>query len=464
MTSDISRSIRFKIIGDEKSAEHLTWLFDTISKIYISKVQPDKINFSQIDPKKELFLLNFIDLREPLLYKPLIDLAYKFRELNLQDRLLIVIAKQYFPDFTELIRAGLNQIFIFPEDQFNLRKTVSDIVEKSLEKIDSERLEYQLKKRKDFREIIGESEEIKSVIEIAKKLSTNSNIDILILGETGTGKELLARTIHYNSPRAREPFVDITCSAIPENLLESEFFGHEKGSFTDAKSQKIGLFELAGNGSIFLDEIGDTPLTIQAKLLKAVENKVIRRIGGVDDIKISSRIIAATNCNLSDMVQKGSFRKDLFHRLTTISIEIPPLRERGDDVILLAEKFLIQANEKFNKKVTHFTKGAIKSLRKYHWPGNVRELLHVIDRAVLLNDKNYLNENDLIFATQTPIKGTKKSSSINIEFKPEDASVKNFERIFCNEVLKFVSGNKSKAAQILGISRPRLDRILKNIE
>lgn len=246
-----------------------------------------------------------------------------------------------------------------------------------------------------FSNIIGESKQIRDLLKRVKKVGASPTATILVRGESGTGKELIARSIHSCSHNAEGPFIELNCAAIPESLLEAELMGYEQGAFTDAKNRKKGLLELAHEGTIFLDEIDALSLNLQAKLLKVIDEKMFRRLGGVEEIKVQVRIIAATNAELEASIDKQQFREDLYYRLNVISIDLPPLRDRQNDVLLIAEHFIARYNSEYGKNVEGFTPGAIALLQSYHWPGNVRELKNVIERAVLLEDKAFLEAEDL---------------------------------------------------------------------
>lgn len=457
MAESISKSVFIKIIENQGAENTFSWLFDTIPNALIRSFPPDDISLSFSDSKRGIFIFNLIDLS-----KDVFNCIDNFKEESQNDNIIVVTSKHHAIETAELIRQGHNQVFFLPDDQFILRKYVSELVNQKINEFNSDIYKHKEKKKHDFSCIIGNSKSLIEAIEISKTLSQNSDISVLITGETGTGKELFARTIHLNSDRSREPFIDIVCSAIPETLLESELFGHMKGSFTDARIDKPGLFEIAGNGTIFLDEIGDLNQATQVKILKAIENKVLRRIGGLKDIPINGRIIAATHRNLEELVQQGKFRLDLYYRLKVIAIEIPPLRDRSDDLFILAEKFIQENNLKYNKKLEGFTKQAKRKLKEYQWPGNVRELAHIIERGVLLSKKNKLDENDLVFNYKKSETPTGPKSTLNLKIKLGEAKLINLELKLSQEVLKSVDGNKSEAAKILGISRPKLDRILKN--
>ncbi|MCK4350689.1 MAG: sigma-54-dependent Fis family transcriptional regulator, partial [Candidatus Krumholzibacteria bacterium] len=279
---------------------------------------------------------------------------------------------------------------------------------------------------------------------------------ILITGDSGTGKELVARAIHESSEGGIRPFLEINCAALPETLLESELFGHEKGAFTDARYRKKGLFELAEGGTIFLDEIGEMGVTLQSRLLRVIENKTFRRVGGVKDLKVNTRIVAATNLNLKQAIKEGMFRNDLYYRLQVIPIALPSLKERKEDIQLIANHFISVFNKEFKKKVKPIGKEVKFLLEGYSWPGNVRELKNMIERAILLEaDEELLPEH-------LPPEIKMGGEQVEITAEPENLealfpiSLKEVEKIMICMTLKETNGNKSKAARILGISRQTL--------
>ncbi|MDI6760604.1 MAG: sigma-54 dependent transcriptional regulator [Candidatus Brocadiaceae bacterium] len=313
-------------------------------------------------------------------------------------------------------------------------------------------LRKELGRRIRFEDICTRDPKMKEAIAQAQK-STAVSYPVLITGESGTGKELLSRAIHYNSPRIDKPFVTINCGAIPKELLESELFGHEKGSFTGAIEKKLGLFEVADQGSIFLDEIGDLSASAQAKILRVLQEKEFQRVGGVKTIKVDVRVISATNKNLSEEIEKGSFREDLFYRLSTISIHLTPLRERKDDVLLLTDHFLKKISQEVGKRIRGISAECIRLLEAYGWPGNVRELQNIIERLVTLaEDESTITEDLLPLELLTkagPIHHYKYTGNLY-------ETVHALERDIIAGVLKETGGNKSKAAEFLGISRPLL--------
>ena len=310
-------------------------------------------------------------------------------------------------------------------------------------------LKHEINKNRNI--IIGESPEIKAVQKLIEKVS-KTDANVLITGENGTGKELVAQEIHRQSNRASELIVSVDMGAIPETLFESELFGHKKGAFTDAREDRIGKFQLADKGTLFLDEIGNLPLTLQSKLLAVLQNRVVTPVGSNKNNPINIRLISATNCNMQDMVGNMSFREDLLYRINTIQIEIPPLRERGDDIELLATHFLKIFEKKYQKRRLKLSIGAIRKLKKHSWPGNIRELQHTIEKAVILSDSDVLTDNDFLFNT------THNSASD----RPE--SLEEMERIMIEDAMDSNRGNYSAAANQLGISRQTLYNKLKKYD
>jgi transcriptional regulator with PAS, ATPase and Fis domain len=292
-------------------------------------------------------------------------------------------------------------------------------------------------------------------------ISKTHKTSVLIQGESGTGKELAANTIHYNSDRNGRPLMKINCSAIPDSLLESELFGYERGAFTDAKSTKKGLFELADGGTVFLDEIGDMNAFLQSKILRVLENQTFMRVGGEREIKVDVRIIAATNKDLESLVKEGLFRKDLYYRLKVMVVEMPALREMAEDILLLSNLFIEENNREHGKNIKGFSGEAKKLMLQYHWPGNVRELRNIIERAMILTDQDFITPKHLPFELKQTEKygqGAKDSELLEIS---EDMSLDRMERVHLSKVLERLGWNKSKASKALGISRATLRAKLK---
>ena len=301
-------------------------------------------------------------------------------------------------------------------------------------------------------QMIGHSVPMREVFDTIRKLS-DTDANILILGENGTGKDLVARSLRYFSPRRECPFITIDLGSIPESLFESELFGYEKGAFTDARKAKAGRMEVASGGTLFLDEIGNLSLPMQAKLLTAIEKRQISRLGATDIIPIDVRLISATNVNIRELVEEGNFRQDLLYRINTIEITIPPLRERGEDVLLLADYFLQRYTHKYKKEINGLSREAKQKLMRYHWPGNVRELQHAIERAIILSDSPLLKPANFMLQPQ-PEKRVNTDEILNLE---------QLERNAIERAMKRSEGNLSRAAEYLGITRYALYRKLEKL-
>jgi len=344
-----------------------------------------------------------------------------------------------------------------------VKADIMDVLKKALDG-------YQAKKRvmgsikpnnKGVASIIGASPSMNNMFAMLEKIAESKSTTVLITGETGTGKELVATAIHTLSNRAEHPLKTVNCAAIHETLIESELFGHEKGAFTDAKEKKIGIFEAANKGTVFLDEIGDISPGLQAKLLRVIEQKYFSRVGGSKDITVDVRIVSATNVNLEACMAAGTFRADLYYRLNVAQINIPPLNERGNDIVLLAQKFLEEFNVTFEKSFKGFSSAAISLLKVHPWPGNVRELRNVIERTVLFNDGDIIEVDHIqlqngpsLFETRNPA----EQPSIN---EAPDQSLDSLEKNALLAALEEAQGNKSKAARILKISRDTMRYRLK---
>jgi len=315
-------------------------------------------------------------------------------------------------------------------------------------------LKKELGKEYSFQSLVGNSEPMHRIFDMVKRVS-GTPTNVLITGESGTGKEVVAKAIHFNGPLKDKPFVTINCGAIPENLMESEMFGHKKGSFTGAVVDKAGLFEVADGGTLFLDEVGELPLSIQVKLLRAIQERVIRRVGGTEDTKIEVRLMAATNRDLEDMVKKGTFRQDLFYRLNVINIRTPALRERSDDIPLLANHFLKKYNDRLSKTIGGISAEAMDMLKKYDYPGNVRELENIIERTVALEGGATILPESLPPFVNTP-SGRKMASTHEIQITEEgldlDKVMGQIEKELLIKAIHAAGGVKKKAAKLLNIT------------
>ncbi|WP_413578281.1 sigma-54-dependent transcriptional regulator [Bdellovibrio sp. HCB290] len=320
--------------------------------------------------------------------------------------------------------------------------------------VENRTLKKELTKEYSFQSMVGNSPAMHAIFDMVKRVSQTPT-NVLITGESGTGKEVVAKAIHYNGPLKDRPFVTVNCGAIPENLMESEMFGHKKGSFTGAVADKSGLFEVADTGTLFLDEVGELPLTIQVKLLRAIQERVVRRVGATEDVKVEVRIIAATNRNLEEMVAKGTFRQDLFYRLNVINIKTPGLRERREDVPLLANHFLKKYNERLNKNIGAISAEAMEILKKYDYPGNVRELENMIERTVALEGGATILPESLPPMVNTN-SGRKMASSNEIEMGDDgvdlDKVMGQIEKELLIKAIHSAGGVKKRAAKLLHIS------------
>ena len=351
-----------------------------------------------------------------------------------------------------LVRAGAADYFALPADLHALKTEMAERARRREERAAGARLATSERAAFDFGRIIGRSPRIRAAIDRAARIIPRDRATVLITGETGTGKELMAHAIHYNGPRAAAPFVELNCAAIPSGLLESELFGHERGAFTDARVAKPGLFEAADGGTLFLDEIGELPPTLQGKILKALEEKVVRRVGATKARLVDVRIIAATHVELAAAVARREFREDLYYRLNVIPIHLPPLRERGDDVVLIAEGLLRTLAAQYGLDTPAIPPELRRALVAHSWPGNVRELRNGLERALLLGDGG-LDPADLFPGGTTPAAGG--SGEI-----PFPATLAEIERAAATAMLARFDDNKSAAADALGISRSRLYRLL----
>lgn len=379
------------------------------------------------------------------------------KKLNKESIVIIITAHGDIETAVSAIKLGA---YDFVEKPFDLNR-ISVLIRKAVETLNLKREVTYLREEKydkySFDNIIGQSKTMRDVVSLAKKVAESDANIILIQGESGTGKNLIARAIHYHSARALEPFVEITATAIPDTLIESELFGYEKGAFTDAKAAKKGLFELANGGSIYLDEIGDIKPATQAKLLRVIEERTFKRVGGLKDISVNVRVIAATNKNLENAVKDGSFRADLYYRLKVIPIFIPPLRERREDIMPLALYYIKLYNREFRRNIKEVSPEAEKFLLNYPWFGNARELRNVIERIGILEDTQIIYPEhiplEIVEQVETVPEDAEKAS---FNLPPGGLSLKNVEKDLIVQALEMVEGNQTRAAKLLGISRDAL--------
>lgn len=386
-----------------------------------------------------------------------------------------VIMLTAFGDIETAVTAMKKNAFDFVSKPVNLEQLLITIG-KGLESQKLTRELFELRRRfkidmgEDY--IPGESQQMKDIYEIVKRVAQSDTTTILIQGESGTGKEMIANMIHRYSSRRDQAFLEINCASLPEELLESELFGHEKGAFTDAKSQKVGLLELANKGTLFLDEIGEMSLTIQVKLLRVLERMTFRRVGGTKDIKVSVRIISATNSDLESGVQTKAFREDLYYRLKVVPVFIPPLRERKEDIYLLLKHFLNHFNKQFNKSFQEIDDGAYEVILNYPWPGNIRELKNMVERIVLLEDATTLRAEHIPLsirqgtAPALELSGLRRLEvALSRPFPEEgiafEAMLAGLERELIAKAMREAAGNQSRAARLLQLNRDKVRYRLK---
>jgi DNA-binding NtrC family response regulator len=408
--------------------------------------------------KKEIFDLVLLDIRLPQMSG--IEVLKKALEIDPDLIVIMITAHGSVTSAVDAMRKGAYDYLMKGFDHDELRM----VAKKALDLYKLKREVSQLKEneRKNYPDIaiFGNSPKINNVKELIKVVARTPKTSILIQGESGTGKELVAKAIHNLSARAEKPLIAINCSAIPDNLMESELFGYEKGSFTDAKAMKKGVFELALGGTLFLDEISSMKLSLQPKLLRVLETQTFRRIGGTADIKIDVRILAATNQDLKECVDNGAFREDLFYRLKVMVINLPLLRDRVEDILPMTKLFIEQNNKEFSKSIFSISKEAEQLLLNYDWPGNVRELKNVIERAAILCQDKIITEEHLpIELRSTPPEELKTITPHVVS--DEALSLQDIERKHILEILEKFDGNKSKAARVLNISRSTLREKLK---
>ncbi|MGH7510636.1 MAG: sigma-54-dependent transcriptional regulator [Gemmatimonadales bacterium] len=414
----------------------------------------------------------FADVRLPGMSG--IDLLRRIREFDPAIPVIIMTAHGTIEGAVEAVKLGAFDYMKKPVDLEELKLLADRARENAILKQELSYYRRRAASEVPFAGILGSSPPMRAVLDQVRQIADlNETPPVLITGETGTGKGLVARSLHSSGPRAAKPFIDVNCTALPANLMEAELFGYERGAFTDAKESKIGLFEAAEGGFLFLDEVGDLELSLQGKLLRAIEERTVRRVGGVRDRKVDVRILAATNRDLENEVQRNRFRSDLYFRLAVILLHLPPLRERGDDALVLADHFLRRFSAKYGKDVRRIDSRAREVLLSYPWPGNVRELSHVIERAVLWSRDTTLNVDHLSVATPTRVaadgagpaepspQGPAPGGALPSSQAPEGNDLTQVERAMIERAMREAGGNQTRAAQRLGISRDTLRYRLK---
>lgn len=441
------------IIDDHHSTRHaLAKILEANNYSHVSSPSAE-LGFAEF--KEQKFDLVITDLKLPGMSG--LDLLKKIRDLDDQIPIILITAYASIDTAVEAMRLGafdyVTKPFTVEEIEIKIEKALASLKltrENQLLQLENQYLREETGSK--FSEIIGNSDSMKKVFKLVEKVAQASS-PVLITGESGTGKELIARAIHMNSPRIKEPFVKVSCSALAEGVLESELFGHEKGAFTGAHRQKPGRFEIAGAGTLFLDEIGDIPLSTQVKLLRVLQEREFERVGGNQTIKMNARILAATNQTLLDSIQNKTFREDLYYRINVVEISLPPLRSRLEDIPLLVNHFIQKYNRETGKRINAIDDDAMDSLLEYNWRGNIRELENVVERAVVLASGQTITQSLLPANISTLNSEESKPSRTPEDFNDR---VGFFEKEWITSALKKHSWNISKAAAALQLKRTTL--------
>ncbi len=433
------------VIDDE---EHMCWALERAMKQEGYQVLTTTRGRTGIDLiREEAPSLIILDLKMPEMDG--MEVLKKAKELNPKLPVVMLTAHGTIETAIEAMKIGATDYLTKPFDLDELKMVIRQNLVMSQLVSEVNFLRSELTKK--YWKMIGESSSIKEVLYLIEKVS-NSSATVLITGESGTGKEVAAVAIHKNSPRCDNPFVPVNCAALPENLLESELFGHEKGAFTGAVARKLGRFEMADRGTLFLDEITEMPLSMQVKLLRVLQEKSFERVGGNETLHVDVRIIAASNRDISSAIEKGLFREDLYYRLNVVHINLPPLRERKEDIPLLTNHFLEKLRPTY--LVNGINSGAMKLLMKYNWPGNIRELQNVLERAAIISHSNEITAEDL--PKEFLIGPVKSGADIVIGLPEEGISLEDLEKELIIKALEKSKGNQTRAAQLLGITRSAL--------
>ena len=452
------KSPRILLVDDDADIRETMVTLLTMNDYSVTSVADGQSAIEEV--KKEKFNIVITDLMMPKMTG--IDVIKNLKAIDPDLQCIVITGYATVSTAVDAMKAGAYDYLMKPFNGTEVLMLLKRVMELQDLQAENSQLKRTLHQRYGYENLIGSSEGIQKVCSLIEKVAETDST-ILILGESGTGKELVARTIHYNSPRKNKPLIPINCGAIPETLLESELFGHEKGAFTGASTTRIGRFELADGGTIFLDEIGDMSPTLQVKLLRVLQQREFERVGGVRTIKVDVRIIAATNIDLEHAVHEGKFREDLYYRLNVIPVVIPPLRERADDIPLLMDHFLSHFNKTKKRDIKGFSPAAMDILISYPWPGNIRELENLVERLIILKGNGTICPDDLPdkFISHT----LNNEGALHITLPETGVNLKDvveeFENNLILQAMQKAQGVKNKAAQLLSLNRTTLVEKLK---
>ncbi|MBS1151108.1 MAG: two component, sigma54 specific, transcriptional regulator, Fis family [Myxococcaceae bacterium] len=451
MTAETNKVMtRILVVDDEQNAREALRTILSEEGFEVAEAADGEEGLKQIQEFHPSAVL--CDVRMPKLDG--ISLLRRARDLGSDSSFIMMTAFASIEQAVEAMRIGAEGYLVKPIEITAVLAAVEKAVEKRRLRQDVQLLSDRLGKKQQYTNIVGESPELHSVFDVIKRAAP-TRATVLILGESGTGKELIAQAIHEESTRRDKPFVKVNCAALSESLLESELFGHEKGSFTGAIGRREGRFELANGGTLFLDEIGDISSGMQVKLLRVLQQHEFERVGGTQTVKVDVRLVAATNKDLEGAVRAGKFREDLFYRLNVVSVTLPPLRQRKSDIPLLVSFFIQKYCAEHEKKITGLAPGTLNALLSYNWPGNVRELSNVVERGVVLSHSEILNSDDLAPSSASARAETKTAGLL------PGAPLNVIEREAILKTLELVGGSTSQAAEVLGISVRKIQYKLK---
>ncbi len=452
------KSPRILLVDDDADIRETMLTLLSMNDYNVTVVADGKSAIEEVN--REKYNIVITDLMMPNMSG--IEVIKNLKEIDPDLQCIVITGYATVSTAVDAMKAGAYDYLMKPFNGSEVLLLLKRVMELQDLQAENSQLKKNLNIRYGYENLIGNSQGIQKVCTLIEKVAATDST-ILILGESGTGKELVARTIHYNSPRKNKPLIPINCGAIPETLLESELFGHEKGAFTGASTTRVGRFELADGGTIFLDEIGDMSPTLQVKLLRVLQQREFERVGGIRTIKVDVRIIAATNIDLEDAVNEGKFREDLYYRLNVIPVIVPPLRERIDDIPLLMDHFLNYFNKSKKRNIKGFTPEAMEILMSYPWPGNIRELENLVERLVILRGEGTICPEDLpdkfishTFSKEGALHITLPETGVNLKDVVEE-----FENNLILQALQKAQGVKNRAAQLLSLNRTTLVEKLK---